>query len=76
MREDIIIYFEKFYQIKGVDTSDKQAYYATESWWVSNYGFQKYTSLQSFWRCKYRYLRHIKRQANENRNKEPIRQIV
>jgi hypothetical protein len=29
MREDIIMYFEKFYEIKGVDTSDSQAYFDT-----------------------------------------------
>jgi hypothetical protein len=72
MREDIIMYFEKFYEIKGVDTSDSQAYFDTESWWVSNYGFQKYTSLQSFFVMKYRYLRFIQRRANENRNKGKI----
>jgi hypothetical protein len=69
MREDIIIYFEKFYEIKGVDTSDSEAYFKTESWWVSNYGFQKYTSLQSFFVMKYRYLKFIQRRANDNRNK-------
>jgi hypothetical protein len=69
MREDIIMYFEKFYEIKGVDTSDRQAYFDTESWWVSNYGFQKYTSLQSFFVMKYRYLKFIKDRANEKRNK-------
>lgn len=55
MREDIILYFEKFYEIKGVDTSDRQAYFDTESWWVSNYGFQKYTSYESFRVMKSRY---------------------
>lgn len=76
MRQDIIAYFEKFYEIKGVDKSDKQAYFDTESWWVSNYGFQKYTSLESFWRSKYRYLKHIKKKANEQRNLVNTIQIV
>ena len=72
MREDVIKYFEKFYEIKGVDKSDKQAYFDTESWWVSNYGFQKYTSLESFWRSKYRYLHHIREKANKERKSQQI----
>ena len=70
MRDDVLMYFDRFYEIKGVDMSDKQAYFDTESWWLSNYGFQKYTSFGSFRVMKYRYIKYIHRRANEQRNKE------
>ena len=59
MREDVILYFEKFYELKGVDKTDKQAYFETESWWVSNHAYQKYTSYESFRVMKYRYCKHL-----------------
>jgi hypothetical protein len=59
IRDHVKEYFEMFYEIKGLDKGDKQAYFDTESAWVSKYGFQKYTSYESFRVMKYRYLRNL-----------------
>lgn len=61
MRDDVLMYFDIFYKIKGSDLSDKAAYLETESYWVSKYGFQKYTSFASFRVMKYRYLKQLLR---------------
>jgi len=59
MRDHVKEYFEIFYNIKGLDKSDKQAYFETESAWLSKHGFQKYTSYESFKVMKCRYLRRL-----------------
>lgn len=56
MKSHVLDYFELFFEIKGLDQSDRQAYFDTENAWEEIHGEGKYSSYQSFHVMKRRYL--------------------
>jgi hypothetical protein len=54
-----ITYFDRFYEIKGFDLSDKVAYYRLEDEFFAKFGENRYSSYESFRNGKYRYLREL-----------------
>lgn len=54
-----ITYFDRFYQIKGVDLSDKRAYLKLEDEYFIRFGENRYSSYGSFRNGKYRYLKAL-----------------
>lgn len=52
-------YFDRFYQIKGGELSDKEAYLELEEEYFKQYGVYKYTSYPSFKTMKCRYLNKL-----------------
>lgn len=75
MKDSTVQYFDLFYETKGDNISDSEAFRLTEDKWEELHGFGKYTSFQSFRVMKSRYVRFIQRRANEARNKQNVNKV-
>lgn len=67
MKSHIIEYFELFFEVKGVDLSDREAYLRTEEQWEASHGQPKYSSYPSFRVMKFRYTQFLLRKALANK---------
>lgn len=54
-----LTYFDRFYEIKGYDLSDKIAYYKLEDEFFAKFGENRYSSYESFRNGKHRYLKGL-----------------
>lgn len=54
-------YFERFYQIKGAELTDKESWQLLEMEYFDTYEVYKYTSFPSFKTSKWRYLQNLRK---------------
>lgn len=54
-----VTYFDRFYEIKGVDLSDKRAYLILEEEYFARFGENRYSSYNTFRNGKHRYLKTL-----------------
>lgn len=52
-------YFDRFYEIKGTDLSDKAAYLILEEEYLKKYSMNRYSSYPSFKSNKWKYLNKL-----------------